>query len=59
MTQPLRRQPLDPDRTTGFVCGPESAFIPLLRRDGMSPGDVDRTFATFNVTQFNAERLAE
>ena len=35
------------------------AFIPLLRRDGMSPGDVDRIFATFNVTQFDAARSSE
>lgn len=28
------------------------ALIPLLRRDGLSGGDVDRVFATFNVTQF-------
>ena len=34
-------------------------FIPLLRRDGMSPDDVDRVFATFNVTQFDAERSTE
>ena len=32
------------------------AMIPLLHRDGMSGGDVDRVFDTFNVTQFNAER---
>jgi sulfhydrogenase subunit delta len=35
------------------------AFIPLLRRDGLSDGDVDRVFSTFNVTQFAAERSAE
>lgn len=35
------------------------AFIPLLRRDGMSTGDVDRVFSTFNVTQFDAERSSE
>jgi sulfhydrogenase subunit delta len=28
------------------------ALIPLLRRDGLSADDVDRAFATFNVTQF-------
>ncbi len=32
------------------------AMIPLLHRDGMSSGDVDRVFGTFNVTQFEAER---
>lgn len=32
------------------------AMIPLLHRDGMSGGDVDRVFGTFNVTQFQAER---
>jgi sulfhydrogenase subunit delta len=32
------------------------AMIPLLRRDGMSSGDVDRVFGTFNVTQFHAAR---
>jgi hypothetical protein len=32
------------------------AMIPLLRRDGMSSGDVDRVFGTFNVTAFDAER---
>lgn len=34
------------------------AFIPLLRRDGMSGNDVDRAFATFNVTQFDTAREA-
>jgi coenzyme F420-reducing hydrogenase gamma subunit len=33
-----------------------AALIPLLRRDGMSDGDVDRVFATFNVTSFATER---
>ena len=27
VTEPLRRLPLDPDRTTGFLCGPE----PMMR----------------------------
>lgn len=31
-------------------------LIPLLRRDGMSDGDVDRVFSTFNVATFTAER---
>ncbi|HOB48338.1 MAG TPA: oxidoreductase [Mycobacterium sp.] len=31
------------------------AMIPLLHRDGMSGGDVDRVFGTFNVTQFRSE----
>ncbi|CQD20088.1 coenzyme F420-reducing hydrogenase subunit gamma [Mycobacterium europaeum] len=31
-------------------------LIPLLRRDGMSDGDVDRVFSTFNVAKFAAER---
>ena len=35
------------------------AMIPLLRRDGMSGGDVDRVFDTFNVTQFEAHRSGE
>jgi coenzyme F420-reducing hydrogenase gamma subunit len=35
------------------------ALIPLLRRDDMSQGDIDRIFATFNVTAFDAERAAE
>ncbi len=34
------------------------AMIPLLRRDGMSGGDVDRAFATFNVADFHADRGA-
>ena len=34
-------------------------MIPLLRRDGMSGGDVDRVFDTFNVTQFEAQRSGE
>ena len=33
-----------------------ATLIPLLRRDGMSDGDVDRVFSTFNVTRFTAER---
>lgn len=32
------------------------AMIPLLHRDGMSGGEVERVFDTFNVTQFNHER---
>ncbi len=45
-----------------FGCfGPSAAprtatLIPLLRRDGMSDGDVDRVFSTFNVASFAAER---
>jgi hypothetical protein len=31
-------------------------LIPLLRRDGMSEGDVDRVFSTVNVASFAAER---
>src|SRR5690349_7958874 len=33
-----------------------ATLIPLLRRDGMSDGDVDRVFSTFNVASFSAER---
>ncbi|MBJ7338149.1 oxidoreductase [Mycolicibacterium sp.] len=33
-----------------------AALIPLLRRDRMSEGDVERVFSTFNVTRFNDER---
>lgn len=33
-----------------------ATLIPLLRRDGMSDGDVDRVFSTFNVATFAAER---
>lgn len=33
-----------------------AALIPLLRRDGMSDGGVERVFSTFNVTRFAAER---
>lgn len=33
-----------------------ATLIPLLRRDGMSDGDVDRVFSTFNVVPFSAER---
>ncbi|WP_046315206.1 oxidoreductase [Mycobacterium sp. UM_Kg1] len=41
--------------------GPSAApatatLIPLLRRDGMSPDDVERVFSTFNVAAFAAER---
>ncbi|OOK68016.1 coenzyme F420-reducing hydrogenase, gamma subunit domain protein [Mycobacterium kansasii] len=36
---------------------PQTAtLIPLLRRDGMSDGDVNRVFSTFNVAAFAAER---
>jgi sulfhydrogenase subunit delta len=31
-------------------------LIPVLHRDGMSGGDVDRVFSTFNVANFAAER---
>ncbi|MGD1281567.1 oxidoreductase [Mycobacterium seoulense] len=34
-------------------------LIPLLRRDGMSDGDVDRVFSTFNVTTFTEERAKQ
>ncbi|QLL05678.1 oxidoreductase [Mycobacterium vicinigordonae] len=41
----------------GPSAAPQTAtLIPLLRRDGMSDGDVDRVFSTFNVTSFAAER---
>ncbi|WP_407686843.1 NADH-quinone oxidoreductase subunit B family protein [Mycobacterium sp. HUMS_1102779] len=41
----------------GPSAAPRTAtLIPLLRRDGMSDGDVDRVFSTFNVTAFAAER---
>ncbi|MFN6545104.1 oxidoreductase [Mycolicibacterium nivoides] len=33
-----------------------AALIPLLRRDGMSDGEVEQVFSTFNVTRFAAER---
>jgi coenzyme F420-reducing hydrogenase gamma subunit len=33
-----------------------AALIPVLRRDGMSEGGVDRVFSTFNVARFTAER---
>ena len=33
------------------------AMIPLLHRDGMSGGEVERVFDTFNVTQFHSERV--
>ncbi len=41
----------------GPSAAPQTAtLIPLLRRDGMSDGDVERVFSTFNVTSFAAER---
>jgi sulfhydrogenase subunit delta len=33
-----------------------AALIPLLRADGMSGGDVERVFSTFNVSNFAAKR---
>ncbi|HTZ15832.1 MAG TPA: oxidoreductase [Mycobacterium sp.] len=33
-----------------------AALIPLLRRDGMSDGDVEHVFSTFNVANFAAKR---
>jgi sulfhydrogenase subunit delta len=33
-----------------------AALIPVLRRDGLSQGDVERVFATFNVANFATER---
>jgi sulfhydrogenase subunit delta len=33
-----------------------AALIPVLRRDGMSSGDVERVFSTFNVANFVAKR---
>ena len=36
-----------------------AALIPLLRRDGMSGGDVERVFSTFNVANFAKERNDE
>jgi sulfhydrogenase subunit delta len=33
-----------------------AALIPLLRRDGMSDGDVEHVFSTFNVVNFTAKR---
>jgi sulfhydrogenase subunit delta len=33
-----------------------ATLIPLLRRDGMTEGDVGRVFSTFNVAAFAAER---
>jgi coenzyme F420-reducing hydrogenase gamma subunit len=33
-----------------------AALIPLLRRDGMSGGDVERVFSTFSVANFATER---
>ncbi len=32
-------------------------LIPLLRRDGMSDGDVERVFSTYNVAAFNTAAL--
>lgn len=41
----------------GPSAAPKTAtLIPLLRRDGMSPDDVERVFSTFNVATFAAER---
>ncbi|OJZ72979.1 oxidoreductase [Mycobacterium paraffinicum] len=41
----------------GPSAAPRTAtLIPLLRRDGMSEGGVDRVFSTFNVATFAAER---
>ena len=40
----------------GPAAAPRTAtLIPLLRRDGMSGGDVDRVFSTFNVTTFASD----
>jgi len=36
-----------------------AALIPVLRRDGMSGGDVGRVFSTFNVANFAKERNDE
>ena len=36
-------------------CHRTATLIPLLRRDGMSDGDIDRVFSTFNVAAFAAE----
>jgi sulfhydrogenase subunit delta len=33
-----------------------AALIPLLRRDGMSDGDIEHVFSTFNVVNFTAKR---
>jgi sulfhydrogenase subunit delta len=33
-----------------------AALIPLLRRDGMSSGDVEHVFSTFNVSNFATKR---
>ena len=33
-----------------------AALLPVLRRDGMSTGDVERVFSTFNVANFAAKR---
>jgi coenzyme F420-reducing hydrogenase gamma subunit len=41
----------------GPAATPKTAtLIPLLHRDGMSDGEVDRVFSTFNVASFAAER---
>ena len=43
VTQPLRRLPLDPDRTTGFVCGPESMMrnsAQVLMEKGLAPNAI-------------------
>lgn len=41
----------------GPSAAPRTAtLIPLLRRDGMSDGDVERVFSTFNVAAFSAAR---
>lgn len=36
-----------------------AALIPLLHRDGMSSGDVERVFSTFNAPPFAAQRSDE
>lgn len=33
-----------------------AALIPVMRRDGMADAEIERVFATFNVTRFEAER---
>ncbi|MDH6193996.1 sulfhydrogenase subunit delta [Mycobacterium frederiksbergense] len=33
-----------------------AALLPVLHRDGLSDGDVERVYSTFNVTRFAAER---
>jgi len=32
------------------------ALIPVMRRAGMADAEIERVFATFNVTRFEAER---